>query len=108
MKYLLWFALFLPLGNSYASQWAGTVIQIKAQTISKTVLFRLSGDIDSPARCNEANMYAIDLQSPGGKVVFDLIKYAYLNQLPVTAKSLHTCEAHWKSEGVKEIVLQQP
>lgn len=106
MKCLVYLALFLPLSLTNASQWAGTVTQIKAQTISKTVLFRLSGELDAPARCNENLMYAINLQSPGGEFVYDLVKYAYLNNLPVEAKSLHTCEVHRKSEGVKEVTLK--
>ena len=92
--------------SSYAEDWSGTVTTIQSSTLSKAVLFQLSGELKDAARCNESKMYAIDLSSPGGEAVFDLIKYAYLNKLPIQATSLHTCAVYWKAEGVKEVFLK--
>ncbi len=99
-------ALLLSVaGVTGAADWTGTVSEIRVSTISPAVLFRLSGKLDNKARCNEYEMYAIDLNSPGGESVFELIKYAYLNGLTVQANSLRTCAVYWKAEGVKDITL---
>jgi len=90
-----------------AADWSGTVTAIKASTVSKAVLFSLSGELKDTARCNETGMYAIDLGAPGGETIFELIKYAYVNKLPVEANGLGTCAVYWKAEGVKDILLQQ-
>ncbi len=90
---------------SFSSQWTGTVIEIKAVITSKAVLFKLSGKIESPTRCNENKMYAIDLGAPGGRAIFELVQLAYSEQRPIEAHSLNTCIVHWKSEGVKAVYL---
>lgn len=90
-----------------AEEWSGTVTVIKSFAVSKAVLFKLSGELKSPARCNDLKMYAINLESPGGEAIFDLIKYAHVNKILVKANSLGTCSVYWKAEGVKDIVLLQ-
>ena len=98
--------LLLSCASSlHAADWTGTVSEIRVSTVSPAVLFRLSGKLENKARCNEYEMYAIDLGSPGGESVFELIKYAYLNGLTVQANSLRTCAVYWKAEGVKDITL---
>ncbi len=102
----LWFVLLLVnAGYACAADWTGTVSEIRVSTVSQAVLFRLSGKISDQARCNEYGMYAIDLGTPGGESIFELIKYAYLNDLTVQANSLGTCAVYWKAEGVKDITL---
>lgn len=105
MKILMPLLLLLGSGSVVGSDWVGTVTYLKAQSVSKTVFFKLSGDIDKPARCNESLSYAIDLQSPGGPAIFALVQYALVHQLAVKADSLHTCEVYWKAEGVKELTI---
>lgn len=90
-----------------AGEWHGKVIGLRASNVSNAVLFKLSGELEKPARCNEWKMYAIDLGNPGGKPVFELVKYAFINDFTVEARSLGTCRTHWKSEGVKEIYLRR-
>jgi hypothetical protein len=51
-------------------------------------------------------MYALDLKTPGGRAVYELIKLAYVEKRPLEARSLGTCSVHWKSEGVKNVVLK--
>ena len=102
----LWFVLLLVhAGGVCAADWTGTVSEIRVSTVSQAVLFKLSGKISDRARCNEYSMYAIDLGTPGGESIFELIKYAYLNGLTVQANSLGTCAVYWKAEGVKDITL---
>ena len=101
-----WFSVLLfYAGHTCAADWTGTVSEIKVSTVSQAVLFKLSGKISDRARCNEYSMYAIDLGTPGGASIFELIKYAYLNGLTVQANSLGTCAVYWKAEGVKDITL---
>lgn len=87
------------------STWQGKVLEIRASNVSGAILFRLSGDIKKPASCNDWKMYAIDPGLPGGEQVFELVKFAFLNELDVEARGLGTCRTHWKSEGVKEVSL---
>lgn len=89
-----------------ASEWSGKVIELKSLTESNLVLFRLSGKLESPARCNELGMYAIDLNAPGGKALLEILKLAYTEGHLVEAKSYHTCSFHWESESVKEISVK--
>ncbi len=88
-----------------AAEWQGHVTEVKASIVSKTVLFKLSGDLKAFARCNESGMYAVDLKKAGGEIIFDLLKYAAVNNLPLKAYSLNACHSYWKAENVKELVL---
>lgn len=97
----------MPSTSVAAGQWRGNVIELRASNISSAVLFKLSGKLEKAASCNAWEMYAIDLNNPGGSAVFELVKYAYLNGLTVEARSLGTCLTHWKSEGVKDIYLKE-
>ena len=106
MKFLALFILSAFGSSLYAADWSGTVTTLRASNTSNTVLFELSNELDSPARCNEFRMYAIDLDSKGGNAVFELVKYAYIKKIPIEANSLKTCKVHWKSEGVKDIYLK--
>jgi len=99
-------AISLFSALSVAADWSGTVSLIKVSMVSPAVLFQLSGELKSPARCNEEKMYAVDLGAPGGEAIFELLKYAYINKLPVEADSLGTCAVYWKAEGVKNILLR--
>lgn len=105
--YLLTYLLLLPSLPTAAADWAGTVSLLKTSTNSGAILFQLSGKAKSTVRCNENNMYAITLGSPGGQAMFDLLKYAYINKLPVEANSLGTCSVYWKAESAKDIVLKR-
>lgn len=104
-KYLILAILVLFSTLAQASEWSGRIIEIKSITGAYTVLFKLSGEIESPTRCNEYGMYAIDLNAPGGQVQLELLKLAYAGEKLVKAESLNTCSVHWKSENVKEISI---
>jgi len=103
---LIIFFTTVSITSFAAGEWRGKVIELRASNVSNAVLFKLSGELEKPASCNEWKMYAIDLGHPGGKPVFELVKYAFINGLTVEARSLGTCRTHWKSEGVKEIYLR--
>lgn len=97
----------LSVTGHAAGSWSGKVVELRASNVTNTILFSLSGELEKPASCNEWKMYAIDLRNPGGEQVFELVKYAYLNNLAIEASSLGTCRSHWKSEGVKEVLLRR-
>lgn len=103
MKTMLYLFFGFFSVNVLASQWSGTVVELSAAANSNAVLFKLSGELKSAIRCNEYEMYAIDLRAPGGDSQLELIKLALAQNLHVEAEGLNSCAAHWKSEGVKEI-----
>ncbi len=104
-RYPMILALWAPLAP--AADWAGRVTAIEAMTVSRAVLFSLSGELKGASRCNEYGMYAIDLSAPGGGALFELLMHAYVHDLEVEAESLNTCAVYWKAEGLKRLVLRK-
>lgn len=85
----------------------GSVTELRASGISNTVIFSVEGVIEDPAGCNEWQMFAINLDESGGSAVFELVKYAFLNNLRIEVHGLGTCKAHWRSEDVKDVAVSR-
>ena len=107
MKKVIWITLlWITAWTAQASGWAGTVTEIKATAGTSTILFSLSEPLDSPLRCNDLKMYAIDLAKPGGQLLFELLKLAYSEGREVYAESLNTCTYSPSAENVKSLVIR--
>ncbi len=104
--YLLIVSLFLS-SASLAGDARGKITDLQASNTSNSVIFAVSGDIEDSASCNKWKMFGINLRTPGGQAVFELVKYAFLNELEVEVNGLGTCVAHWRSEDVKDVAIRR-
>jgi len=94
------------LGKNDEPDWSGQVVMLESHANIETILFKLSGELKKPAACNESETYTINLKYPGAQNMIDLVKYAYLHQLPVNAFSNNTCLFRPGSESVRSIILK--
>ncbi len=104
--YLIVICLFLS-SASLAGNAKGKVTDLRASNTTNSVIFAVSGEIEDAASCNKWEMFGIKLDVSGGQAVFELIKYAFLNDLDVEVSGLGTCVAHWRSEDVKDVAIRK-
>ena len=103
MKVFVFGLLMFFASVACASSSNGRVVEIRASATSNAVLFKVDGEIDGFPRCNEWDMYSIDITSAEGRAVFELVKFALLEDLTIEVNGLGACRHHWKSEDVKNV-----
>jgi len=107
MKLFLFLASLILSSASLAGDAKGKVTDLRASNTSNSVIFTVSAEIEDPASCNKWQMFGINLGTSGGQAVFELVKYAFLNELEVEVNGLGTCVAHWRSEDVKDVAIRK-
>ena len=107
MKSVCVVLLMLFATTAFGGSAKGVINDLRASNKANTVIFGMTGDIDEAGSCNKWEMFGISLQTEGGKAVFELVKFAYLNQLEIEVFGLGTCKAHWRSEDVKDVHLKR-
>ena len=108
MKFILLIIGLFISSACLAGNANGNITDLRASNTSDSVIFAVSGEIEDSANCNKGQMFAINLATSGGQAVFELVKYAFLNDLEVEINGLGTCVAHWRSEDVKDVALRKP
>jgi hypothetical protein len=107
MKFFVLILGLFVASAGWAGEAKGRVTALHASNTKNSVTFTVSGDIEDPASCNKWQMFGIKLNNPGGQAVFELIKYAFLNELDVEVNGLGTSVAHWRSEDVKDVAIRK-
>ena len=105
--YYLIIGLFFS-STCLAGEATGKVIDLRASNTSNSVVFAMSRPIEEPASCNEWQMFGIDIETPAGHAVFELVRLAFLHELDIEVHGLGTCIAHWRSEDVKDVAIKKP
>jgi len=83
----------------------GKITNIFVADNSVYVLFKLNSEINDTPRCNEEKRFSISLRKPGGRATYTAILEAKREGYEVTVKGLNTCINEWKSEDIKNIML---
>ena len=107
MKFISALASLFLTSAVMAGDILGSVTELRASSTSNAVIFSVAGKIEDPARCNEWQMFAINLGNSGSAAIFELVKYAFLNNLQIEVHGLGTCKAHWRSEDVKDVAVRK-
>jgi hypothetical protein len=92
-------------GLALAGTATGKVTSIYVADGSNAVLFKLDATIEDTPRCNEAQRFSINLIKPGGMAAYRAILEAKRDGYEVSVEGLNTCGNEWKSEDIKQIVI---
>lgn len=93
-------------GYALAGTAVGKVTSVYVADGSSAILFKLDAPITDTPRCNEAKRFSISLIKPGGMASYRAILEAKREQYKVSVEGLNTCGNEWKSEDVKDIVIE--
>ena len=83
----------------------GKITNIFVADNSFYVLFKLDSQINDTPRCNEKERFSISLRKPGGAAAYTAILEAKKEGYEVGVEGLNTCTNEWKSEDIKNIIL---
>jgi len=105
-KLILLLATLLFSISAFSGTSKGKITNIYVADNSFFVLFKLDSDIKDTPRCNEQKRFSISLGKPGGMAAYTAILEAKRNNYVVSVKGLNTCVNEWKSEDIKNIILE--
>lgn len=91
--------------GAFSGNATGKITNIFVADNSFYVLFKLSSKINDTPRCNEEKRFSISLIKPGGIAAYTAILEAKREGYEVDVEGLNTCVNEWKSEDIKNIIL---
>jgi hypothetical protein len=97
-------ALFFS-NPSLAGNASGKITSIFVADGTPSALFMLNTAISETPRCNEAKRFSINLAKPGGMATYMAILEAKKQGYEVSVEGLNTCVNEWRSEDIKNILL---
>ena len=90
---------------AYSGNATGKITTIFVADNSFYVLFKLNSPINDTPRCNDEERFSISLSKPGGTAAYTAILEAKREGYEVSVEGLNTCTNEWKSEDIKNIII---
>ncbi|TVZ41830.1 hypothetical protein P886_1180 [Alteromonadaceae bacterium 2753L.S.0a.02] len=83
----------------------GKIQSIEISDSNTAILFSMNTAIENTPRCNDKQMFSINLAKVGGEAAFTALLEAKLREYEVTVTGLNTCVNEWKAEDIKTIKI---